>query len=157
MSVEPVQKHVNKCEQRIILEHKTIILLKLRHEWHTTISFWDRINLRRGRWLQLFWRKRNRQWNLEENREHWLVSVWINRFLEAISLLPFYAKFELYFSWFKCEMYITTSWMAEILTLKSNYNLRQSRECPYHVRAFEFSPSCRRIWLPVQPIMAPLQ
>ena len=38
--VEPVQKHVNKCEQRIISEHNAIILLRLRHEWHTTISFW---------------------------------------------------------------------------------------------------------------------
>ena len=31
-SVEPVQKHVNKCEQRIIPELNGIILLKLRHE-----------------------------------------------------------------------------------------------------------------------------
>jgi len=31
-SVEPVQKHVNKCEQRIIPEHNTTVLLKLRHE-----------------------------------------------------------------------------------------------------------------------------
>ena len=31
-SVEPVQKYVNKCEQRIIPEHNAIILLKLRHE-----------------------------------------------------------------------------------------------------------------------------
>ena len=28
--------------------------------------------------------------------------------------------------------------MAHILTLNSNYNLRQSRECSYDVRAFEF-------------------
>jgi len=31
-SVELVQKHVNKCEQRIIPELNGIILLKLRHE-----------------------------------------------------------------------------------------------------------------------------
>ena len=31
-SVEPVQKHVNKCEQRIIPELNNTILLKLRHE-----------------------------------------------------------------------------------------------------------------------------
>ena len=31
-SVELVQKHVNKCEQRIIPEKNAIILLKLRHE-----------------------------------------------------------------------------------------------------------------------------
>ena len=31
-SVEPVEKHVNKCEQRIIPEHNAIIKLKLRHE-----------------------------------------------------------------------------------------------------------------------------
>ena len=30
--VEPIQKHVNKCEQRIIPELNCIILLKLRHE-----------------------------------------------------------------------------------------------------------------------------
>jgi len=29
--------------------------------------------------------------------------------------------------------------MDEILTLKGNYNPRQSRECSYDVRAFEFS------------------
>ena len=37
-AVEPVQKHVNKCEQSIVPENNAIILLKLRHEWHTTIS-----------------------------------------------------------------------------------------------------------------------
>jgi hypothetical protein len=31
-SVEPIQKHVNKCEQRIIPELNGIILLKLHHE-----------------------------------------------------------------------------------------------------------------------------
>jgi len=31
-SVEPIQKHVNKCEQRIIPEINGIILLKLCHE-----------------------------------------------------------------------------------------------------------------------------
>ena len=31
-SVEPIQKHVNKCEERIIPELNGIILLKLRHE-----------------------------------------------------------------------------------------------------------------------------
>jgi len=30
--VEPIQKYVNKCEQRIISEINGIILLKLRHE-----------------------------------------------------------------------------------------------------------------------------
>jgi hypothetical protein len=35
-----VQKHVNKCEQKIIPELYGIILLKLHHEWHTTISIW---------------------------------------------------------------------------------------------------------------------
>ena len=30
-SVEPVQKHVNKCEQRIIPEQNATALLKLRH------------------------------------------------------------------------------------------------------------------------------
>ena len=81
----------------------------------------------------------------------WLVSVWTNGFLEGISLLPFCAKFKLYFSWFKCELYITTSWMVEISTLTSNYNLRQSRECSYNIRSFEFSPSRLQICLPVQP------
>ena len=37
-SVEPVQKHVNKCEQRIIPEHNAFNLLKLCHEWHNHIS-----------------------------------------------------------------------------------------------------------------------
>jgi len=32
-SVEPVQKHVNKGEQRIIPDLNGIILLKLHHEW----------------------------------------------------------------------------------------------------------------------------
>jgi len=31
-SVERLQKHVNKCEQRIIPEQTAIILLNLRHE-----------------------------------------------------------------------------------------------------------------------------
>jgi len=31
-SVEPVQKHVNKCEQRIIPEHNATVLLKLCHK-----------------------------------------------------------------------------------------------------------------------------
>ena len=31
-SIEPIQKHVNKSEQRIIPELNGIILLKLRHE-----------------------------------------------------------------------------------------------------------------------------
>ena len=78
---------------------------------------------------------------IEDNREHWPVSVWTlwtNGFQKGISLLPFCGKFELYFTWFKCEMYITTSRMAEIITLRSNYNQRQSRECSYDVRAFEF-------------------
>jgi len=39
---------------------------------------------------------------------------------------------------------------GEILTLKSNYNPCQYREGSYDVRAFEFSPSHLRIWLPVQ-------
>ena len=51
--VEPVQSHVNKCEQRIIPEQNAIILLKLRHEWHTTISFRAGRNLRRERWLNM--------------------------------------------------------------------------------------------------------
>jgi len=41
-SVQPMQKGVNKCEQRIIPEHNAIVLLQLGHEWHTTISFWAR-------------------------------------------------------------------------------------------------------------------
>jgi len=32
-SVEPIQKHVNKCGQRIIPELNGIVLLKLCHEW----------------------------------------------------------------------------------------------------------------------------
>ena len=51
--VEPVQKHVNKCEQRIIPENDPIILLKLHHECHTAISVWARRNLRRGRWFKM--------------------------------------------------------------------------------------------------------
>jgi len=31
-SVEPIQKHVNKCEQIIIPEHNVTALLKLGHE-----------------------------------------------------------------------------------------------------------------------------
>jgi len=52
-SVEPVQKHVNKCEQRVIPELNGIILLKLHHEWHTTISVWASRNLTRGRWFKM--------------------------------------------------------------------------------------------------------
>jgi len=48
-SVEPIQKHVNKCEQRIVPERNATALLKLRHEWHTTISVSARRNLTRGR------------------------------------------------------------------------------------------------------------
>ena len=153
-SVEALLKHVNKFEKRLIPEHIAIIFLKLRHEWHTTISVWSGSNLKGGRRFRLIRRKWNYWRNPEENWEHWLVSVWTlwtNRFREGISLLPFCAKFELYFSWFKCEMYITTSRMAEILTLKNNYNPRQSRERSYDVRTFGFSPSSLRIYLPVQP------
>ena len=96
-SVEPVKKHVNKCEQRIIPELNGIIVLKLRHEWRTTVSVWSRRNPTRGRWFK----------------------------------------------------------MAHILTLKRNYNQRQSRERSYDVRAFQFSPSRLRIWLPVQPQWRP--
>ena len=52
-SVEPIRNHVNKCEQEIIPEHNAIILLKLRHEWHTTISIWARRKLKRGRWFKM--------------------------------------------------------------------------------------------------------
>ena len=51
--VEPIEKHVNKCKQRIIPEHNAIILLKLYHEWHTTISVWGGRNLRWGRWIKM--------------------------------------------------------------------------------------------------------
>ena len=90
-SVEPVQKHVNKCDQRIIPEHNATTLLKLRHELHTTITVWARRNLTRGRWFK----------------------------------------------------------MAQILTLNRNYNPRQYRDRRCDVRAFQFSPSHLRIWLPV--------
>ena len=40
--------------------------------------------------------------------------------------------------WLKCEMFSVIHQMAEILTLKSNYNPRQSREGSYDIRAFEF-------------------
>jgi len=52
-SVEPVQKHVDKCEKRIIPELNGIILLKLLHGWHTTISVWARRNLTRRRWFKM--------------------------------------------------------------------------------------------------------
>jgi len=91
------KKHVNKCEQRIIPELNGIILLKLRHEWYTTISVWARRNLTTERWFK----------------------------------------------------------MSQILTLKINYNPRQYRERPCDVRAFQFSPSRLRIWLPVQPSWRP--
>ena len=96
-SVEPVQKPTNKCKQRINPELNDIIVLKLRHEWHTTISFWARMNLTRGRLFK----------------------------------------------------------MAQILTLKRNYNPRQSRDRPCDVRAIQVSPSRLRIWLPVQPYRRP--
>jgi len=51
--VEPVQKHVNKCQQRIIPEQNAIILLMLRHEWHITMLFGPGRNLRRGRWFKM--------------------------------------------------------------------------------------------------------
>ena len=41
-SEEFVQKHVEKCKQRTISELNGIILLKLRYEWHTTLSVWAR-------------------------------------------------------------------------------------------------------------------
>jgi len=120
-----------------------IILLKLRHEWHTAISVWAGRNRRRGIWFRLFWRKQNRRRNLK-NREHWLVSVW-TLWTNGFSLLPFCAKFELYFSWFKCEMYIITARMAEILMLKSNYNLCQSRVLIW----------CQGIWVFSFPLLNP--
>jgi len=63
-SAESIQKHVNKCEQRIDPELNGIILLKLYHEWHTTISVWARKNLTRGGWFKIaqklmLWRNYN--------------------------------------------------------------------------------------------------
>jgi len=58
-SVEPIQKHVNKCEQRIIPELNWIILLKLCHEWYTTISVWARRNLIQNGWILSLKRKTN--------------------------------------------------------------------------------------------------
>jgi len=52
-SVESIQNHVNKREQRIIPELKGIILLKLCNEWHTTILVWGRRNLTRGTWYKM--------------------------------------------------------------------------------------------------------
>ena len=69
-SVEPIHKHVNKCEQRIIPELNSIIYLKLRHEWYTTISVWARRNLTRGKWFKLAHKlmlKRN--YNPRQSRE----------------------------------------------------------------------------------------
>ena len=60
---------------------------------------------------------------------HKTISVWARRNLRRER-------------WFK---------MAQILTLKRNYNLHQSREHLCDIRAFQFSPSHLRIWLPVQP------
>ena len=53
VDLKSVRKHVNKCEQRIIPELNGIIMLKLRYEWHTTISVWNTRNLRRGRWFKM--------------------------------------------------------------------------------------------------------
>jgi len=39
--------------QRIIPEQNGIISLKLHHEWHTTVSVWDRRNITRGRWFKM--------------------------------------------------------------------------------------------------------
>ena len=47
----------------------------------------------------------------------------VNQWIPSRNLFVAIPKFELYFSRFKCEMYITTSRMAEILMPKSNYNL----------------------------------
>ena len=41
--------------------------------------------------------------------------------------------------------------MVQKLKLKRNHNPHQSRECRCDVRAFNFSPSRLRIWLPMQP------
>ena len=69
-SVEPVQKHVNKCEQRIIPELNGIILLKLRHEWYTTTSVLTRRNLTRGRWLRMAQKLMlKRHYNPRQSRE----------------------------------------------------------------------------------------
>jgi len=68
--VEPVQKHINKSELRIILQLNSIILLPLRHKWHTTISVWARRNLTRGRWFKMAQKltlKRN--YNLRQSRQ----------------------------------------------------------------------------------------
>jgi len=49
-----------------------------------------------------------------------LISVCVNSVNQWIPRIC--AKFEMFFSSFKCEMYITKSQMAELLMLKSNYN-----------------------------------
>jgi len=57
-------------EQRIIPELNSIIYLKLRHEWYTTISVWARRNLTRGKWFKLAHKlmlKRN--YNPRQSRE----------------------------------------------------------------------------------------
>jgi len=61
---------VNKCEQRIIPELNGIILLKLHHEWHTTISVWARRNLTRGRWFKMAQKlKFKRNYNPHQSRD----------------------------------------------------------------------------------------
>jgi len=70
-SVEPVQKHVNKCEQRIIPELNDIILLKLDHEWYTTISVWAWRNLTIGRWFKMAQKLMlQRNYNPHQSGEH---------------------------------------------------------------------------------------
>jgi len=69
------QKHVNKCELRIIPELNGIILLKLRHEWYTTISIWAGRNLTRGSWFKMAQKlmlKRN--YNPRQSRERRVTS-----------------------------------------------------------------------------------
>ena len=73
-SVEPVQKHVNKCEQRIIPEQNAIILLK----WHTSISVWTQRKLRRGlKMAQILMLKSN--YNPCQSREcsYDVKSIWV--------------------------------------------------------------------------------
>jgi len=72
--------HLKACKQVLAKNNsrtKPSNLVNLHHEWHLAISNWDRRTITIWGWFWLFRKKLNHRRKLQENREYYLVSMWI--------------------------------------------------------------------------------
>ena len=101
---------------------------------HLSISNWPEVCRPRTKACKQVWGK-----NDSRTTRHYFVKItsWMIYNVISLNQRNFTRG-----RWFK---------MAQKLMLERNYNSRQSRDHPQAVRAFAFSPSRLRIWLPVQP------